>query len=154
MEMNGQNKIFFRPLVRTSANVGNQFVRLSPRTAEYLRDVAVKRSVTTSGPRLNNDSDAGHWSIVDSFASSSACESGIEFLPLAITANNGKTVYASYNGGDLDYVTHGMSIEEGTSNLLRARYLIIVCSLFAFHVVAFEPFFPKPMIESVICHYR
>lgn len=33
---------------------------------------------------------------------SNRCRSGVEFLPLAITLASGSTIYASYNGGDLE----------------------------------------------------
>jgi hypothetical protein len=85
-------------------NNDNNFARLSPNTARRLHDLAVQKLLLRKESYHDQEFVGGRnmWRIHDE-TRSSRCASGIEFLPLAITfESTGETVYASYNGGDLD----------------------------------------------------
>ena len=116
-----------RPVKRPSEtkNNNNYFVRLSPATAKRLRDLALEGLRDDDLIAKGGDRS---WT-VSVEGSSSSCQSGIEFLPLAIATDEGDTLYSSYNGGDLEVDDSGMCVDT---------FLTV----------------SKPMIESVICHYR
>ena len=99
----------------------NHFVRLTPHTAQRLRDIAVSKVIpndTRTPPRTHHHPpppphhppkppSRRQWLIHQQqqhhpipTSTTSCCESGIEFLPLAITfESTGDIIYASYNGG-------------------------------------------------------
>lgn len=89
----------------------NHFVRLSPNSAQRLRDIALS-IVQTTPPVINQkhpSSTSRRWWIhhqcsynISPVMVSNEYNSGIEFLPLAITLEStGEIIYASYNGGNL-----------------------------------------------------
>lgn len=80
-----------------SVSSWNYFARLHPSVAQELYRQALQRNPTTSR-RLSS----GLWTVESHLSSSSTCDSGVEFLPLAIVLETGETIYASYNGGDVN----------------------------------------------------
>ena len=102
-------------------NHHNHFVRLTPHTAQRLCDIAVSKVIpndTRTPPQTDHPHPPPHhhrppkspspsqrrWWIQQHHpiptSTTSCCESGIEFLPLAITfESTGDIIYASYNGG-------------------------------------------------------
>lgn len=91
-----------RPVDGTTSN---HFVRLSPQTAQTLFSMALaqcSKDNPNSLGQVDQDRRSTGWWIDREGSGSHRCTSGIEFLPLAITFANGETIYASYNGGDLD----------------------------------------------------
>jgi hypothetical protein len=85
----------------------NHFARLAPRMAILLRDYARARELDSGNINVDDTSPNNRrtrWWIHDEPVESSKCTSGIEFLPLAITFEaTGKTIYVSYNGGNVDF---------------------------------------------------
>ena len=96
-------------------NTNNHFVRFTPLTAQLLRDIALSNDHNN---KLKTQSQIRRrWYIRDHHHQqedntlesripvTTKCESGIEFLPLAITlegTGGGQVViYASYNGGSI-----------------------------------------------------
>lgn len=73
----------------------NLFARLSPAIAKQLHDIAFHQS-TLQRTRYPHSSG---WTV--SSEGSPRCASGVEFLPLVISFGACRTVYVSYNGGDL-----------------------------------------------------
>jgi len=88
------------PATRTN----NHFVRLSPQSAQHLLAMALSNFLNNpnSSGQMDEERRCSGWWIDHEASGSQKCASGIEFLPLAITFENGETIYASYNGGDLD----------------------------------------------------
>jgi hypothetical protein len=117
----------------------NHFVRLAPQTAQRLRDIALSNvfegheSLTT--PRLHlkapppsqkQQQQQQRWWIhqASQIPVSTKCESGIDFLPLAITfEETGKIIYASYNGGmsNLTNRTHNNNNHNHAGKLIHGR---------------------------------
>jgi hypothetical protein len=91
----------------------NHFVRLSPNSARRLRDIALSIVQTTCPfddiKQKHQSSTSRRWWIhhqcsynKSQVKVSTKYDSGIEFLPLAITLEStGEIIYASYNGGNM-----------------------------------------------------
>jgi hypothetical protein len=91
-----------RPVDPTTLQ-NNHFVRLSPQTAQHLLAKALSQFLNNpdSSGQMDEERRCSGWWIDREASGSRQCASGIEFLPLVITFENGETIYASYNGGDL-----------------------------------------------------
>jgi hypothetical protein len=103
---------------------GSSFVRLSPVTARALWQRAVDDD-NHSKPRGAGASSDGVWKINAETGSSRQVSSGVEFLPLQIDWTDDDdcsatttTIYASYNGGD---------IQPGRFLLAIAAAILSVC---------------------------
>jgi hypothetical protein len=99
----------------------NLFARLSPRVAQILHRQAWEEGIMmihTNNNNSNNVDDgrldshynpsnnasdihASGWRVTEA-PSDDSCDSGISFLPLKIEFPHGETVYASYNGGNVE----------------------------------------------------
>lgn len=128
--------IRLRPLFRKSDDhSANHFVRLSPCTALRLRDAATmaERNILSYDvarkvqPDLSSTPVRRNWSIGDTLVPSTLCALGIEFLPLEISTNDAETVYASYNGGDLDLREHSLVPEGEGEGFFISKVGFVLC---------------------------
>jgi hypothetical protein len=99
----------------------NLFARLHPNVARTLYRDALQKA-----KQLTNHRNVSGWSIHSDGSQSQLCKSGIEFLPIVITlfdsqdATESKTIYVSYNGGDL---------ETPLSEFGKSLYGLIYCCM-------------------------
>lgn len=105
----------------------NNFVRLSPQTAQRLFDTGVSELLyMQDSGKINAESRRSGWWI-DHEKQSSRCTSGVEFLPLAVTFDSsGETIFASYNGGDLSEENHPVcTLDEGVFQICTPEFMAI-----------------------------
>jgi hypothetical protein len=140
-------KILLRPKTRLKGRWdelnnchSNHFVRLTPNSARRLRDIALSIVPTchpippsttgTSTPTRQSLTPRRQWWIHHQCSSynesqlpvSTKCESGIEFLPLEITLEStGEIIYASYNGGNLNFHNDDQLDNNDTHSILKGK---------------------------------
>jgi hypothetical protein len=133
------------------SNANNNFVRLSPQTAQCLFDIALAQfwNHSDSLGQIDADCRCSGWSIDKEARGSQRCTSGIEFLPLSITFENGETIYTSYNGGDLDMynMISGSTFDYGTFSFLNGVVGRTLCVLLSFLKILATRFFETPLRE-------